>query len=157
MKFWWSSQILPATNPSSTSHTSIESIYSGLTTSMNGSCTHVYTRTHRPIRCVWWPFMITVCVCVFVFSGLRGFRRSRLRLKNLLRPKRKKGKRPIKVCFYTPTTTLMATNVLISGLIDLCVCLFAARSVKASGIGRLLVTILEATELKAAKPNGERG
>lgn len=32
---------------------------------------------------------------------------------------------------------------------------FAARSVKATGIGRLLVTILEATELKAAKPNGE--
>lgn len=32
----------------------------------------------------------------------------------------------------------------------------AARSMKATGIGRLLVTILEATELKAAKPNGER-
>lgn len=36
-------------------------------------------------------------------------------------------------------------------------CVFAARSVKTSGIGRLLVTILEATELKAAKPNGEHG
>lgn len=34
---------------------------------------------------------------------------------------------------------------------------FAARSVKATGIGRLLVTILEATELKAAKANGECG
>ena len=34
---------------------------------------------------------------------------------------------------------------------------FAARSVKATGIGRLLVTILEATELKAAKLNGECG
>lgn len=34
---------------------------------------------------------------------------------------------------------------------------FSARSVKASGIGRLLVTILEATELKAGKPNGENG
>lgn len=33
--------------------------------------------------------------------------------------------------------------------------LFTARSMKGSGIGRLLVTILEATELKAAKPNGE--
>ncbi|XP_067344723.1 intersectin-2b isoform X2 [Channa argus] len=32
---------------------------------------------------------------------------------------------------------------------------YQARSVKASGIGRLLVTILEATELKAAKPNGK--
>lgn len=31
-----------------------------------------------------------------------------------------------------------------------------ARSVKASGIGRLLVTVLEATELRAAKANGER-
>ncbi|TWW67313.1 Intersectin-2 SH3 domain-containing protein 1B SH3P18 SH3P18-like WASP-associated protein [Takifugu flavidus] len=30
---------------------------------------------------------------------------------------------------------------------------YQARSVKATGIGRLLVTILEATELKAAKPN----
>ena len=39
---------------------------------------------------------------------------------------------------------------------SMCVCAFAARSVKASGIGRLLVTILEATELKAGKPNGER-
>lgn len=37
----------------------------------------------------------------------------------------------------------------------LCVFVSAARSVKATGIGRLLVTILEATELKAAKPNGE--
>ncbi|XP_018522386.1 intersectin-2b [Lates calcarifer] len=32
---------------------------------------------------------------------------------------------------------------------------YQARSVKASGIGRLLVTILEATELKAKKPNGK--
>uniref|UniRef100_A0A3Q0RKA4 Intersectin 2b n=1 Tax=Amphilophus citrinellus TaxID=61819 RepID=A0A3Q0RKA4_AMPCI len=32
---------------------------------------------------------------------------------------------------------------------------YQARSVKTSGIGRLLVTILEATELKAAKPNGK--
>ncbi|KAK1891225.1 hypothetical protein KUDE01_010053, partial [Dissostichus eleginoides] len=32
---------------------------------------------------------------------------------------------------------------------------YQARSVKASGIGRLLVTILEATELKPAKPNGK--
>uniref|UniRef100_A0A674N4C8 Intersectin 2b n=1 Tax=Takifugu rubripes TaxID=31033 RepID=A0A674N4C8_TAKRU len=32
---------------------------------------------------------------------------------------------------------------------------YQARSVKATGIGRLLVTILEATELKAAKPNGK--
>uniref|UniRef100_A0A3B3ZCJ7 Intersectin 2b n=1 Tax=Periophthalmus magnuspinnatus TaxID=409849 RepID=A0A3B3ZCJ7_9GOBI len=32
---------------------------------------------------------------------------------------------------------------------------YQARSVKASGIGRLLVTILEATELKAAKSNGK--
>ncbi|KAM7423893.1 hypothetical protein PAMA_000317 [Pampus argenteus] len=32
---------------------------------------------------------------------------------------------------------------------------YQARSVKASGVGRLLVTILEATELKAAKPNGK--
>uniref|UniRef100_A0A7N6BSJ3 Intersectin 2b n=1 Tax=Anabas testudineus TaxID=64144 RepID=A0A7N6BSJ3_ANATE len=32
---------------------------------------------------------------------------------------------------------------------------YQSRSVKASGIGRLLVTILEATELKAAKPNGK--
>ncbi|XP_074522981.1 intersectin-2b [Halichoeres trimaculatus] len=32
---------------------------------------------------------------------------------------------------------------------------YQARSVKASGIGRLLVTILEATELKAGKPNGK--
>ena len=55
----------------------------------------------------------------------------------------------------------MATDVMISGLIAVCVCVcvcvFAARSVKASGIGRLLVTILEATELKACKPNGECG
>lgn len=33
--------------------------------------------------------------------------------------------------------------------------MFTARSMKGSGIGRLLVTILEATELRAAKPNGE--
>ncbi|KAM9861208.1 intersectin-2b isoform 2-T2 [Aulostomus maculatus] len=32
---------------------------------------------------------------------------------------------------------------------------YQAKSVKASGIGRLLVTILEATELKAGKPNGK--
>uniref|UniRef100_A0A665UYZ6 Intersectin 2b n=1 Tax=Echeneis naucrates TaxID=173247 RepID=A0A665UYZ6_ECHNA len=32
---------------------------------------------------------------------------------------------------------------------------YQARSVKASGIGRLLVTVLEATELKAGKPNGK--
>uniref|UniRef100_A0A8D3DPW3 Intersectin 2b n=1 Tax=Scophthalmus maximus TaxID=52904 RepID=A0A8D3DPW3_SCOMX len=32
---------------------------------------------------------------------------------------------------------------------------YQARSVKSSGIGRLLVTILEATELKAGKPNGK--
>uniref|UniRef100_H3DK01 Osteoclast-stimulating factor 1 n=1 Tax=Tetraodon nigroviridis TaxID=99883 RepID=H3DK01_TETNG len=32
---------------------------------------------------------------------------------------------------------------------------YQARSMKATGIGRLLVTILEATELKAAKPNGK--
>uniref|UniRef100_A0A3B4YTY2 Intersectin 2b n=1 Tax=Seriola lalandi dorsalis TaxID=1841481 RepID=A0A3B4YTY2_SERLL len=32
---------------------------------------------------------------------------------------------------------------------------YQARSVKATGIGRLLVTILEATELKAGKPNGK--
>ncbi|TNN60807.1 Intersectin-2 [Liparis tanakae] len=32
---------------------------------------------------------------------------------------------------------------------------YQARSVKASGIGRLLVTILEATELKPGKPNGK--
>lgn len=32
---------------------------------------------------------------------------------------------------------------------------FQSRSVKATGIGRLLVTILEATELKAAKPTGK--
>ncbi|CAG5853966.1 unnamed protein product [Menidia menidia] len=32
---------------------------------------------------------------------------------------------------------------------------YQARSMKASGIGRLLVTILEATELKAGKPNGK--
>lgn len=34
-------------------------------------------------------------------------------------------------------------------------CVFgSARSQKNSGIGRLLVTVLEATELKACKPNG---
>uniref|UniRef100_A0A3P8VF93 Intersectin 2b n=1 Tax=Cynoglossus semilaevis TaxID=244447 RepID=A0A3P8VF93_CYNSE len=32
---------------------------------------------------------------------------------------------------------------------------YQARSIKSSGIGRLLVTILEATELKAGKPNGK--
>uniref|UniRef100_A0A669EBH7 Intersectin 2b n=1 Tax=Oreochromis niloticus TaxID=8128 RepID=A0A669EBH7_ORENI len=32
---------------------------------------------------------------------------------------------------------------------------YQARSMKGSGIGRLLVTILEATELRAAKPNGK--
>lgn len=48
---------------------------------------------------------------------------------------------------------MMAAKV--SGLT--CVGVLAARSVKATGIGRLLVTILEATELKAAKPNGECG
>ncbi|XP_055010427.1 intersectin-2b [Boleophthalmus pectinirostris] len=32
---------------------------------------------------------------------------------------------------------------------------YQARTMKGSGIGRLLVTILEATELKAAKPNGK--
>uniref|UniRef100_A0A669DA04 Intersectin 2b n=1 Tax=Oreochromis niloticus TaxID=8128 RepID=A0A669DA04_ORENI len=48
-------------------------------------------------------------------------------LANFLRLKRKKGKRFIKV----------------------------SRSMKGSGIGRLLVTILEATELRAAKPNGK--
>lgn len=46
-------------------------------------------------------------------------------------------------------------NKVIMSLINACVCVFAARSMKASGIGRLLVTILEATELKAAKTNGE--
>lgn len=36
MRFWWSCRILPATSPSSTSHTSTESTYSRLTTSTNG-------------------------------------------------------------------------------------------------------------------------
>lgn len=35
-------------------------------------------------------------------------------------------------------------------------CVFvSARSLKSSGIGRLLVTVAEAQELKACKPNGE--
>lgn len=34
-------------------------------------------------------------------------------------------------------------------------CVFPARSLKSSGIGRLLVTVTEAQELKACKPNGE--
>lgn len=34
-------------------------------------------------------------------------------------------------------------------------CVPSARSLKTSGIGRLLVTVIEARELKACKPNGE--
>lgn len=34
-------------------------------------------------------------------------------------------------------------------------CVFPARSLKSSGIGRLLVTVTEAQELKACKPNGK--
>lgn len=94
-----------------------------------------------------------------MFSGQRGFRRSKLRLKNLLKQKRKKGKRPIKVGLCTHTATLInqCDDLCINQPVFLCMCLFAARSVKGNGIGRLLVTILEATELKASKPNGERG
>ena len=33
---------------------------------------------------------------------------------------------------------------------------FVARSQKTSGIGRLMVHVIEATELKACKPNGKR-
>uniref|UniRef100_A0A4W5K8W1 Intersectin 2b n=1 Tax=Hucho hucho TaxID=62062 RepID=A0A4W5K8W1_9TELE len=39
--------------------------------------------------------------------------------------------------------------------VTILVCVCAARSLKASGIGRLLVTILEATELKSCKSNGK--
>lgn len=38
--------------------------------------------------------------------------------------------------------------------LPVCVCV-SARSLKTSGIGRLLVTVTEAQELKACKPNGE--
>lgn len=34
-------------------------------------------------------------------------------------------------------------------------CVPSARSQKTSGVGRLLVTVIEAQELKACKPNGE--
>lgn len=89
----------------------------------------------------------------YVFAGQRGFRRSRQHLKNSLRLKRSNGKRLIKVCHQTDTTSTIAASI--SRLT--CLGVFPARSVKATGIGRLLVTILEATELKAAKPNGECG
>lgn len=39
--------------------------------------------------------------------------------------------------------------------ISYCLLLILARSLKSSGIGRLLVTVIEAQELKACKPNGE--
>lgn len=105
MKFWWSFQILPVTSPPSTSRTSIESIYSGLTTSMNGTLTytHIHSDTQTDLVCL---VAFTNSVCVFVFSGQRGFRRSRRRLKNFLRRKRKKGKRPIKVCLQLPSVWL---------------------------------------------------
>ena len=153
MKFWWSCQIPPATSPSSTSHTSIESTSSRPTTSMNGSCTQ--TRAHTVLVC-----LVAFTVLYLCFPGQRGFRRLRLRLKNSLRQKRRKGKRPIKVCHGTHTADGNRCDDLWVNscvCVCVCVCVFAARSVKASGIGRLLVTILEATELKACKPNGECG
>lgn len=119
---------------------------------MNGMCTR--RRTHREM-CQWISGLyefLRVCV----FSGRRGFRRLRWRLRNLLRLKRKKGTRFIKVCVYTPRATFVSPKRdNLKQSFKLSVHVFTARSMKGSGIGRLLVTILEATELKAAKPNGE--
>jgi len=62
--------------------------------------THTHTERERPMwRVTGWPVRSLCAFCVF--SGRLGFRRSRLRLKNLLKPKRKKGRRPIKVCLHT--------------------------------------------------------
>lgn len=119
---------------------------------MNGMCTR--RRTHREM-CQWISGLyefLRVCV----FSGRRGFRRLRWRLRNLLRLKRKKGTRFIKVCVYTPRATFVSPKRdNLKQSFKLSVHVFTARSMKGSGIGRLLVTIQEATELKAAKPNGE--
>lgn len=139
-------------SPSSTSHTLTKSTCSEQTTLMNGMCTR--RRTHREM-CQWISGLyefLRVCV----FSGRRGFRRLRWRLRNLLRLKRKKGTRFIKVCVYTPRATFVSPKRdNLKQSFKLSVHVFTARSMKGSGIGRLLVTILEATELKAAKPNGE--
>lgn len=139
-------------SPSSTSHTLTKSTCSEQTTLMNGMCTR--RRTHREM-CQWISGLyefLRVCV----FSGRRGFRRLRWRLRNLLRLKRKKGTRFIKVCVYTPRATFVSPKRdNLKQSFKLSVHVFTARSMKGSGIGRLLVTIQEATELKAAKPNGE--
>lgn len=95
---------------------------------------------------------------MFVLAGRHGFRKSRLLLRSLLRQRRTKETESIKVCLQSHAASLMATDVMtLNELTSVCLCgFFSARSVKSSGIGRLLVTILEATELKAGKPNGER-
>lgn len=94
---------------------------------------------------------------MFVLAGRRGFRKSRLLLRSSLRQRRANEKGSIKVCLHSHAASLMATDVMtLDELTSVCLCVFSARSVKSSGIGRLLVTILEATELKAGKPNGER-
>ena len=119
MKFWWSCQIPPATSPSSTSHTSIESTSSRPTTSMNGSCTE--TRAHTVLVCL---VAFTITVLYLCFPGQRGFRRLRLRLKNSLRQKRRKGKRPIKVCHGTHTADgNRCDDLWVNSCVCVCVCL----------------------------------
>lgn len=64
------------------------------------------------------------------------------------REKAYQGKQCVCVIFYSKHhlhTVLQMSHL----------CVFPARSLKSSGIGRLLVTVTEAQELKACKPNGE--
>lgn len=156
MKFWWSCQIRPVTSPCFTSHTSIESTYSGLTTLMNGGCTYTVTHIHSQTD---FLCLVTCEINVFVFFSTAWVQKIKAASEEFIETEKKKREKTFQG--LSPYSQLHWSQQMwwYFRLIHLCVCvwlcLFAARSVKASGIGRLLVTILEATELKAAKPSGE--
>ncbi len=126
---------------------------------MNGSCMH--TNTHRDLVCLV-ASTVTVCVCVSRTAWVQKIKAASEEFIETEKKKREKAYQGLSLHLHILSHCSQCdASVLIdlAGLIDLCVCVCvsAARSVKASGIGRLLVTVLEATELKASKSNGERG
>ena len=122
---------------------------------MNGGFTHTHTLTHSLTHThTYVMFLVdcTITLCVFRTAWVQKIKAASEEFFETEKKKREKAYQGLSL--HSPSRTDV-TNVMISLLIHR-VCVFAARSVKASGIGRLLVTILEATELKPAKPNGEQ-
>lgn len=98
---------------------------------------------------------MTVCVCVFRTAWVQKIKAASEEFIETEKKKREKAYQGSSLSSQSRTDGSQCDDLWINPCV--CVCVFAARSVKASGIGRLLVTILEATELKPGKPNGEHG